>query len=197
MAIAMSEQPGNAGVTFSPVVAGDARVKESIYEIVDSPEDRIPAVTPVELLYENGINFTPPPGSFIGLKGILNGPEITGHRQRIPGWNDSRDWLVPAEAIRNGSINAAGHYDDVAILPATEMSRTRTTSASLTESIVPSHYSAKHTTPAHELGPATLPERTSGNRLPVPSPRLRPVLSWPDPRKSIQNRCWGSGQNGG
>ena len=71
MAMAMSEQPGNADVTFSPVVAGDARVKESIYEIVDVPEDRIPAVTPVELLYENGINFTPPPGSFIGLKGIL------------------------------------------------------------------------------------------------------------------------------
>ena len=73
MALAMSEQPRNAGVTFSPVVAGDASVRESIYEIVDDPEDRIPAVTPVELLYENGINFTPPPGSFIGLKGILKG----------------------------------------------------------------------------------------------------------------------------
>ncbi len=71
MAMAMSEQPGNHDLTFSPVVAGDARVKESIYEIVDDPEDRIPAVTPVELLYENGINFTPPPGSFIGLKGML------------------------------------------------------------------------------------------------------------------------------
>ena len=72
MAMAMSEQPGNAGVAFSPVVAGDASVKESIYEIVDGPEDRIPAVTPVELLYENGIDFTPAAGQhFIGLKGIL------------------------------------------------------------------------------------------------------------------------------
>ena len=50
------------------------------------------------------------------LIGILNGPEITGHRQRIPSWNDSRDWLVLAEAIRNGNIYATGHYDDVAIL---------------------------------------------------------------------------------
>ena len=71
MALAMREQPGNHDVTFNPVVAGDARVKESIYEIVDGPEDRIPAVTPVELLYENGISFTPPPSSFIGLRGIL------------------------------------------------------------------------------------------------------------------------------
>ena len=67
----MKEQPGNAGVTFSPVVAGDVRVNESIYETVNGPEDRIPAVTPMELFYENGITFTPPPGSFIGLKAIL------------------------------------------------------------------------------------------------------------------------------
>lgn len=45
-AMAMSVQPGNAGVTFSPVVAADARVKESIYEIVDDPEDRIPVASP-------------------------------------------------------------------------------------------------------------------------------------------------------
>ena len=50
------------------------------------------------------------------LVGILNGPEITGHRQRIPSWNDSRDWLVLAEATRNGNINTTGHYNDVTIL---------------------------------------------------------------------------------
>ena len=50
------------------------------------------------------------------LIGILNGPEIIGHRQRIPSWNDSRDWLVLAEAIRNGSKSATGRYDDVVIL---------------------------------------------------------------------------------
>ncbi len=50
------------------------------------------------------------------LINILNGPEITGHRQRIPSWNDSRDWLVLAEAIRNGNMNPTGHYDDVAVL---------------------------------------------------------------------------------
>ena len=50
------------------------------------------------------------------LISILNGPEITGHRQRIPNWNDSRDWLVLAEAIRNGNINTTGHDDYVAIL---------------------------------------------------------------------------------
>ena len=71
MALAMSAQPDNATVTFSPVVAGDARAEDSIYEIVDGPKERIPAVTPVELLYENGIRFTPPVGSFIGLRAIL------------------------------------------------------------------------------------------------------------------------------
>ena len=54
------------------------------------------------------------------LVSILNGPEITGHRQRIPSWNDSRDWLVLAEAIRNGNINPTGYYDDVAILSTDE-----------------------------------------------------------------------------
>ena len=50
------------------------------------------------------------------LIGILNGAEITGHHQRIPSSNDSRDWLVLAETIRNGSKSATGRYDDVAIM---------------------------------------------------------------------------------
>ena len=37
------------------------------------------------------------------LISILNSSEITQHRQRIPSWKDSRDWLVLAEAIRNGN----------------------------------------------------------------------------------------------
>ena len=50
------------------------------------------------------------------LIAILNSPEITGHRQRLPDWTDSRDWLVLAEAIRNGYRNSVGHYDGVTIL---------------------------------------------------------------------------------
>ena len=57
---------------------------------------------------------TPPVDS--QLISILNGPEITQHRQRIPSWKDSRDWLVLAEAIRNGNRNAAGQYDGVVVL---------------------------------------------------------------------------------
>ena len=71
LALAMNAQQDDAAVTYSPVVAGNARLKDSIYEIVDRPTARIPAVTPVELLYENGISFTPPQGSFIGLREIM------------------------------------------------------------------------------------------------------------------------------
>lgn len=54
------------------------------------------------------------------LISILNSSEITQHRQRIPSWKDSRDWLVLAEAIRNGNRNVAGHYDGVAVLSTDE-----------------------------------------------------------------------------
>ncbi len=76
MAMAMNAQSGDPTVVFAPVVAGDARVRESIYEIVDDAQNPIMATTPVELLHENGISFTPPPRSLIGLRDLLKDFQI-------------------------------------------------------------------------------------------------------------------------
>ena len=76
VAMAMNAQSGDPTVVFAPVVAGDARVRESIYEIVDEAQDPIMATTPVELLHENDISFTPPPRSLIGLRDLLKDFQI-------------------------------------------------------------------------------------------------------------------------
>ena len=76
MAMAMNAQSGDPTGVFAPVVAGDARVRESIYEIVDDAQDPIMATTPVELLQENDISFTPPPRSLIGLRDLLKDFQI-------------------------------------------------------------------------------------------------------------------------
>ena len=76
MAMAMNVQSGDPTVVFAPVVAGDARVGESIYEIVDDAQAPVMATTPVELLHENGVSFTPPPRSLIGLRDLLKDFQI-------------------------------------------------------------------------------------------------------------------------